>query len=375
VLHLTGSLQTQINGYILGKITRKAKGFTQRGDYIFLTNGEKVAHGYAAIFTPQPVPDKGVTAVLCDPQELHRLHDGDIVSVQDDGKINILYESSSDHNTLLVTERCNGSCIMCPQSLVSHEEDKTPFILRIISLIDQKAQVLGITGGEPTLLGDRLIKIVRECKERLPRTQLALLSNGIRFEDFDYVKELMLVQHPGLIIDIPLHSDTDTEHDKIIGVKGFYKTIKGLYNLARFNQKIGIRVVIHRLNYKRLPQFAEFLYRNFPFVFHIAFMQMETIGLARENIDRLWIDPYDYNEELCEAVLHLWRRGMNVSIYNAQLCILPRDLWQFARKSISSWKNIYLDECEKCDCREDCGGFFESSLDLHSKYLKTIRKQ
>jgi His-Xaa-Ser system radical SAM maturase HxsC len=262
---------------------------------------------------------------------------------------------------------------MCPQSINNFEEDKTPLTLRIISLIDKDAQVLGITGGEPTLLGDSLIDIVRACKERLPRTKLMLLSNGIRFDDFEYVKRLMLVQHPDLTIDIPLYSDTDTEHNKIVKAKGFYRTITGLYNLARFNQRIGIRVVVNKLTYKRLPQLAEFLYHNFPFVFHIAFMQMETINLARENIELLWIDPHDYNEQLEEAVFYLWRRSMNVSIYNAQLCVLPKTLWQFARKSISTWKNIYLEECSQCDCRKDCGGLFESSEDLHSHYLKALK--
>jgi len=65
---------------------------------------------------------------------------------------------------------------------------------------------------------------------------------------------------------------------------------------------------------------------------------------------------------------------MNVSIYNAQLCVLPKTLWKYARKSISSWKNIYLNECSLCDYREECGGLFASSLDKHSKYIKPLKK-
>lgn len=52
-------------------------------------------------------------------------------------------------------------------------------------------------------------------------------------------------------------------------------------------------------------------------------MQMETTGLAKENFEELWIDPYDYNRELREAVLLLADRGMKPYIYNAQLCVLP----------------------------------------------------
>ena len=59
-------------------------------------------------------------------------------------------------------------------------------------------------------------------------------------------------------------------------------------------------------------------------------MQMETTGLAKENFDDLWIDPYDYNEQLREAVLLLADRGMKPYIYNAQLCVLPEDIRCYA---------------------------------------------
>ena len=59
-------------------------------------------------------------------------------------------------------------------------------------------------------------------------------------------------------------------------------------------------------------------------------------------------------------------RGMNVSIYNHQLCLLRRPLWRFARKSISDFKNIYLETCQECAVLEECGGLFKSSEQIHS---------
>lgn len=375
VLQLNGIPQEDLTDTVLCKISRAPVRAAERHDYAILTDGGRdPGKGYAAILTDNSSFNNTKTPViLCDKQELQLLNDGDVIFIGEDGRIDILYERMSEHNSLLVTERCNCSCIMCPQFINNQEEDKTPLNLRLISLIDKQAQVVGITGGEPTLLGDGLIEIVAACKERLPNTKLMLLTNGIRLDDFDYVKKLMLVRHPDLTIDVPLYSDTDTEHNKVVGAKGFYRTINGLYNLARFNQRIGIRIVMHRLTYKRLPHLAEFLYHNFPFVFHIAFMQMETIHAARENADLLWIDPHDYNKQLEEAVLYLWRRGMNVSIYNAQLCVLPEILWRFARKSISTWKNVYLEECSECSVREICGGLFASSVDLHSAHLRPLK--
>ena len=38
-------------------------------------------------------------------------------------------------------------------------------------------------------------------------------------------------------------------------------------------------------------------------------------------------------------------------IYNHQLCLLDRELWPFAVRSISDWKNEYHPECPKCSVR------------------------
>ena len=117
---------------------------------------------------------------------------------------------------------------------------------------------------------------------------------------------------------------------------------------------------------------AEFIYRNLPFVYHIAFMQMETTGLAEQNIEELWIDPYDYNKELETAVLNLAMRNMKVSIYNSQLCILPESIREYAKQSISDWKNIYLPDCDGCELKKGCAGFFASAENRYSKHIKTI---
>jgi hypothetical protein len=127
------------------------------------------------------------------------------------------------------------------------------------------------------------------------------------------------------------------------------------------------------MNYKRLPQISEFIYRNFPFVVQVAFMQMEPVGYAKDNIDLLWIDPHEYNTELENAVGFLTNFDLNVLIFNSQLCILPKNLRKFACKSISTWKNIYINECTDCDLKQSCPGFFASSLDIHSKYIKPIK--
>ena len=150
----------------------------------------------------------------------------------------------------------------------------------------------------------------------------------------------------------------------------FEETVIGLHNLGRYNVPVEIRVVIHKQTYCRLPRLADFICRNFPFAAHVALMGMEMFGLVHRNFDQLWIDPYDYQAELFEATEILFLSGLNVSIYNQQLCVLDKRLWPFARKSISDWKNIYLEECDRCSMREQCGGLFQSAAKKYSAYIK-----
>ena len=300
-------------------------------------------------------------------KNINELNENDIVTIEPDGKINIIYDFNSKHNAIFITERCNSNCIMCPQPPVKQEEDKFELNIKYISLIDKNAKSIGITGGEPTLIGDKLFDILNAIYKRIPKASISLLSNGIRFENFDYARRFAKAIKQDLVVDIPLYSDIDTIHNSIVRTNSFYKTIMGIYNLAKFKIKIGIRIVIHKMNYDRLPELSEYIYSNFPFVYHVAFMQMEPMGFANNNLTDLWIDPVDYNNELSKAILNLHYRDIHVSIYNTQLCILPENLRRFAAQSISDWKNIYIAKCEECDLKPKCPGFFASSKEIHSR--------
>ncbi len=356
---------------IVGRITF-GKNVFQRSDEILVSKDASTsAFGYVAtITTKETIADNGKPC--CVVNDINDFHEGDVVVVNKQGEIIFVYEIKSNHNAIMATERCNHCCIMCPQPPILQEKDKTPFNLKLISLFDKHTKEIGITGGEPTLIGDNLFVLINHIKKELPKTAISILSNGVKFADKKYAMKLAKCRHHDLQIDIPLFSDIAEEHNRIVGAKTFYKTVQGLYNLALFHQRIGIRIVVHKQTYKRLSQFADYIYHNFPFVVQVTFMQMETTGLAKENFDQLWIDPYDYNTELREAVLLLVDRGMKSYIYNAQLCVLPEDIRCYAQQSISDWKDIYISECEGCVLRGQCAGFFESNREAHSSHIKKV---
>ena len=360
-----------INEDIVGKITFGINIFNRSKCILVSRDVAKPVYGYCAtITTNTSFNNKG--KACCIVESIENFNEGDVVVVNKNGEIIFVYEINSTHNSIFVTGKCNHRCIMCPQPPVLQEKDMTPFNMQLISLFDKNTFEVGITGGEPTLIGDNLFVLVKHIQKELPKSAISILSNGVKFADRNYSMKLAKCHHHDLQIDVPLFSDVAEEHNRIVGANTFYKTVQGLYNLALFRQRIGLRIVVHKQTYKRLPQLADYIYHNFPFVSQVAFIQMETIGMAENNIEELWIDPHDYNTELREAILLLADRGLNPVIYNAQLCVLPKDIRHYAQRSISDWKDIYLSECDGCSLRGKCAGFFESNKLYHSKYIKKI---
>jgi His-Xaa-Ser system radical SAM maturase HxsC len=321
------------------------------------------------------VPKNLDCQVVLIPASMGYLEHGDIIKINPaNRRVRVIYRKSSPHNSLLTTERCNSNCIMCSQPPRSRDDSYlVQEILDAIPLMSKDTAELGITGGEPTLLQDNLLSIIESAKLNLPSTSLHVLTNGRLFAYRDFAKRVAKIQHPDLMFGIPLYSDIPAIHDFVVqATNAFDQTIRGLLNLGRYRIQSELRFVIHRQTFNRLPEFGRFISRNLPFVNHVALMGLEMMGYTKGNIDALWIDPVEYQRELQECVNHLHRAGLTVSIYNHQLCVLDKSLWHFSRKSISDWKNIYLPNCEGCSVRQECGGFFSSSLFRYSNQIRPL---
>ncbi len=361
-------------GAVLGRLSREPVEAPARADHVLLLERWQSGvdpHGYAGLLVGSELPKAELGRLRS--EEVPFVHGlspsdhlsaGDVVALEPGGYVRTLYRIGSRSNFLFATDRCNSFCLMCSQPPKAvDDQSRIRQHLRLVELIDPSTRELGITGGEPTLLKDDLLRLVRYCKERLPETALHVLSNGRLFYYGSFARRLGAIGHPDLIIGVPVYSDLRAVHDFVVQSEGaFEQTLVGLQNLGRHGVPVEIRVVLQRYTYERLPRLAEFIYRNLTFAAHVTFMGLELMGFAVANLEDLWIDPYDYRDELREAVMHLAARGINVSVYNHQLCVVPRDLWPFCRRSISDWKNDYATVCVACAVKQRCGGFFTSSL-------------
>lgn len=310
--------------------------------------------------------------IVCLPKEFSYLRGGDVARLDPaQHAINVLYRRNSPSNSFLVTERCNHLCLMCSQPPREVNDGWIiDEILEALPLVDRDTKEIGFTGGEPTLLGDRFLEVLVACKHLLPRTAVHLLSNGRTFSNLDFAKKYAAIEHPDLMVGIPLYSDVSTIHDYVVQSDGAYdETLRGILNLKRLKQRVEIRVVLHQQTYSRLPMLAEFLARNLTMVDHVALMGLEMTGFTRANLTKLWVDPWEYRRELREAVLTLSAHRMHVSIYNHQLCTIDPEIWPFARRSISDWKNEYVSACEGCAVRNLCGGFFATAKHRFSDHI------
>jgi His-Xaa-Ser system radical SAM maturase HxsC len=289
----------------IGRIVRDSAAAAPESphDVLYAGQGQRLIPGYRAYLLA--ARDKETAPAPCPtvweiPEALHHLSSGDIIRISPrSGDLWVMYRKDSAFNSMLLTERCNSYCVMCSQPPKPGDDGYlVQAYLDAIPLMSTDTRELGITGGEPTLLGEGLLDVIRKCKEVLPNTGLHMLSNGRLFNYLTLCQAVAAVGHPDLMVGIPLYSDIASRHDFVVQAEGaFDQTVRGIMNLGRCGISVEIRMVLHRETIDRLPQFARFIARNLPFVDHVALMGLEMMGFVKTNIDYLWCDPFGYQQK------------------------------------------------------------------------------
>ena len=77
-------------------------------------------------------------------------------------------------------------------------------------LKNEPIRYIGITGGEPTLKKDDLIKLLKKSQSYFPTATIALLTNAKKLEDFQLAKEIALSnQNITFCISFPSDNEDD----------------------------------------------------------------------------------------------------------------------------------------------------------------------
>lgn len=301
-----------------------------------------------------------------DDYEKERFHHGDVIEIDDSERIIKLHDASDPSALVFITNQCNSNCIMCPDSEYRRMKESTittDFLLEYISLLPSDLLHIDVTGGEPTLLKYDLVRVLRAILDQTENADIQMLTNGRSFADNTYTELFRSVADRRLYVEVPVHASTEQLHDLIAGIPGaFEQTIRGIKNLLSLPIKVNIRIVVSKLNYHDLNSIIELIMGRFPQINRVNFLGLEIMGSAYHNREEVWIEYTDIKNSLESCIEYCVSQGLEPRLFNYPLCMFEKKYWYCYKKSITDYKIRYQPECVNCNEKNDCGGFFASTL-------------
>lgn len=374
---------SNIDEYIIGKIIKnKNVNEEEKKQYIQVLDDNNLGlfkEGYKGyIFESKPKSINFDNLNYCyNIKYFETLIDYDVVEIINNKCIRLLYRDDSNDNVIVVTNQCNSNCIMCPDAEVVRNTEDIPYIDKILEqvrCIPNDTNHITITGGEPGMIKENLIRLLDECKKYLPDTDFLLLSNGRIFSNTEYTKNIKKCAPKYFRIAIPLYADNEKLHDEITQTKeSFKQALLGIKKLIENNIDVEIRVVVLKKNYKKLENIAKYIAKEIPEVKMVNIMALEMTGNAFKNKKQVWVDFKEFKDRLYKSCIILLKAGIITNLYNFPLCNLDKRLYSIAHKSITDYKVRYMEQCEECLVKNQCGGFFNSTINVKSIKVNPIK--
>ena len=301
----------------------------------------------------------------------------DVFEISKYGNAYRCYDSSSLDNALLVTNRCNSNCIMCPTAESirrGHEEYNGNQLVALAKYIPDDAAHITITGGEPFLIKKDIFILLDYLKRNLSDVPYLLLTNGRAFCSNEYTNLFRETTPSNIQLGIPLHGYSPETHDMIVQSNGaFDQTFMGLKNLLSINAKIELRIVVSKLNADFISKIAELIVEEFRNVFCVKIIGLEMTGNAAVNRDKVWIDYPEAFIKSEDGIEFMIKSGIDVGIYNFPLCAVRKKYWNICEKSISPYKVRYAKQCDECKVKDACGGVFSGTIRLAKDGILPVR--
>ncbi|MCM2267050.1 MAG: radical SAM protein [Elusimicrobiales bacterium] len=270
--------------------------------------------------------------------------------------------------------KCNNKCVMCTNEGGFSLNDSALYGLRpqveklerwlkgrgkVYLKNDDKKDFVSLTGGEPTIHPD-FFRLLAYFRRRLPGAGITLLSNGRRFADKEFTGRFLKVAAPPFAVAVPVHAPTPALHDKIAGVRGaFGQTLAGLENLlaGAGPLEVQVRLVLHRLNIKKLGPLLSFLLAKFPDTrrYSVTAIHYEIEGMSLANHRRLALRLKESAAALGSA-LPLIKRFHNFRLYHFPRCLVRPELRRLCWVTLPPEDRVYTAKCRGCRARRGCLG-------------------
>lgn len=276
------------------------------------------------------------------------------------------------HLDISFWNKCNNNCLMCTNP-ADFKESAAPFdIKQFKKQIKQKrlaedreeVETIYLTGGEPTI-HPIFFSLIGSLRRIFPVAKFNILSNGRRFFYSDFVKRCIDFGFNDFII--PIHGYNGRTHDFVTGVKGSFEQtlggIKNILSLRKSNQKIEIRIIITKVNYKNLTKILDFLLKDLFEIDRVVLIFMEYEGEAIKNIKKIKLTYKRFLPEFGEIKKYL-NKFKEIRFYHFPLCAMPKEFWPYMWRTLREDEVVFTKKCAICGVKKFCLGIHKNYLDL-----------
>ena len=183
---------------------------------------------------------------------------------------------------LKLTYECTNQCSFCFSShLVGQEMSIEGLESAVESGYLRGCRELVLSGGEPTLVADVLMRIM-ELARTLGYKKFIIQTNGSGLSDKSRLCEFLAdftadKRSPNVCISFSVHGHNADIHDSISRTPGaFEKLIDAIKKISSTNCEIYTNTVVTRSNIDYLGQIAEMLLQYKPTVLQFSMMHLST---------------------------------------------------------------------------------------------------
>lgn len=294
---------------------------------------------------------------------------------------------------LAVGYNCNHHCYFCPCGKEENKAKAAPTnqMIRAVKegMLSNGVEYVTLSGGEPTL-HPGFHDILKFCVDN--QLKVTVLTNGDTLHNKNNVHKYFDGIDSGYFgIITAIHSNIPGLHDKVTGSKGSHsRTVNGLKNLIPLGIPFTVKQVISKWNYKLLPDFVDFVFREFGSFASLTLCGMDFCGMDEAEVSEVGV-PYKelgkYLEQALDMVVSIRKQfgGFpQVTVTDLPLCCVDPYYWGFftkvSRGTLSQYSapqkidslvksdfgvvndcDIYFKECSSCCVADYCPGVWSSA--------------
>lgn len=246
--------------------------------------------------------------------------------------------TTNNHNVhyIRITTKCNNRCIFCNVNKTSYVSYKN--VIENIKKIPEDTEEVIITGGEP-LIEKKLIEYIRLIQYKT-NAKITIQTNGVLLAYTDFINKLEKLKVDKLIISYPAHNSII--YKRLTGRDKKY-LILALNNLYRSSLKVTINALIHKKSFTSLPQFAQWIVKNYGNKFSILFTTLSPIenALSHPNLFVQYYKTIPYLLETAQVFINSKSMFIIAGMYGYPLCLLPEVLYPYCESYIHLNPNLH----------------------------------